>query len=153
MAARESILRFLTFIITPYTSYDKDLDSFLNKGMVDINKMSTQEIEKLQRRFIRTMMAAYEIFGREAFRKRYKVAAPRSPINKALFESWAVNLSQLNEDQIQVLEAKKLLLQEKFISLMNDPAFNNAVSQSTGDINRVKLRFSAINQLIKEVLA
>lgn len=153
MAARESILRFLSFTITPYSNYDKDLDSFLNKGMADINKMSTQEIEKLQLCFLRTMMAAYEIFGREAFRKRYKATAPRSPINKALFESWAVNLSQLNEDQIRVLEAKKLLVQEKFITLMNDPAFNNAVSQSTGDINRVKLRFSAINQLIKEVLA
>ncbi len=153
MAARESILRFLTFTITPYTSYDKDLDSFLNKGMVDINKMSTQEIEKLQHVFKRTMVAAYAIFGREAFRKRYKAVAPRSPINKALFETWSVNLSQLNEEQLQALSARKTVLQEKFMLLMNDPAFNSAVSQATGDVNKVKLRFRSIEQLIKEVLA
>ncbi|MEO8974039.1 MAG: DUF262 domain-containing protein [Ktedonobacteraceae bacterium] len=153
MAARESILRFLTFTITPYTSYDKDLDSFLNKGMADINKMSTQEIENLQRRFIRTMMAAYEIFGREAFRKRYKATAPRSPINKALFETWSVNLSQLSNEQINVLQERKALLQGKFVILMNDTVFNNAVSQATGDASKVKFRFRAIEQLIKEVLS
>ncbi len=153
MADRECVLRFLTFTITPYTKYDKDLDGFLNKGMADINKMSERDIEHLQHRFQRAMNAAFNIFGKEAFRKRYKETAPRSPINKALFESWSVNLSKLNNEQLQLLQTRKLLLQEKFIALMNDPAFNSAVSQATGDSNKVKLRFSAIEQLIQEVLA
>lgn len=153
MAARESILRFLAFTITPYTHYDKDLDSFLNKTMEDINKMPTQEIEKLQHAFQRTMGAAYNIFGKEAFRKRYKATAPRSPINKALLETWSVNINQLSNEQIETLQERKVLLQEKFIILMNDPVFNNAISQATGDASKVKFRFHSIEQLINEVLS
>jgi hypothetical protein len=157
MADRECVLRFLTFMRIPYTSYkyDKEIDSFdsfLNKGMADINKMSDRDLEYLQQRFLRAMNAAFDIFGNDAFRKRYKDTAPRSPINKALFESWSVNLDQLNDGQIQLLKDRKTVLRRKFIILMNDRAFNDAISQGTGDINKVKLRFSAIEQLINEVL-
>ena len=153
MADRECVLRFLAFTITSYIQYEKDLDSFLNKSMADINKLPDRDIEQLRKRFLHAMLAASNIFGKDAFRKRYKPIAPRSPINKALFESWSVNLSKLSDAQIQLLQTRKLALQDEFIKLMNDPAFNSAVSQGTGDISRVKLRFSAIEQLIKEVLA
>jgi hypothetical protein len=157
MADRECVLRFLAFVRTPYTSYkyDKEInsfDSFLNKAMADMNKMSDEELEHLQYRFLRAMVAAFDIFGKDAFRKRYKDTAPRSPINKALFESWSVNLDQLNDDQIQSLKERKTILRRNFITLMNDRAFNDAISQGTGDINKVKLRFSAIGRLINEVL-
>jgi len=153
MADRECVLRFLAFTMTPYTQYDKDLDSFLNKSMADINKLSAKEIEHLRNRFLRAMVAAYDIFDKEAFRKRYRPTAPRSPINKALFESWSVNLSNLSDAQIQLLQTRRVLLQNAFIKLMNDPAFNNAISQGTGDSSKVKLRFSDIERLIEEVLA
>src|SRR5436190_10165974 len=96
MADRECVLRFCAFTITPYTQYkSKEFDSFLNDRMIDMNKMSDQELEKLERRFTRAMVAAFDIFGVDAFRKRYSRGAARYPINKALFESWSVNLSQL----------------------------------------------------------
>ncbi|HLG64371.1 MAG TPA: DUF262 domain-containing protein [Ktedonosporobacter sp.] len=153
MADRECVLRFLAFTMTPYTQYEKDLDSFLNKSMAAINKLSDGEIEQLRKRFLRAMIAAYDIFGRDAFRKRFKPTAPRSPINKALFESWSINLSKLSDEQIRLLQARKTALQNAFIKLMHDSAFHSAISQGTGDIGKVKLRFSAIEQLIQEVLA
>lgn len=153
MADRECVLRFLAFTMTPYTQYEKDLDSFLNNSMAAINKLPDKEIGELRTLFLRAMLAAYNIFGKEAFRKRYKSTAPRSPINKALFESWSVNLSKLRDDQIQLLQERKIALQNTFIKQMQDPAFNNAISQGTGDIGKVKLRFSAIEQLIQEVLS
>jgi Protein of unknown function DUF262 len=154
MADRECVLRFLAFTMTPYTQYDKDLDYFLNNSMAAINKMPITEIEQLQKHFLRAMIIAHGIFGKDAFRKRYKATAPRSPINKALFESWSVNLSKLSDDQVQLLQARKELLKDEFIALMNsDTAFVGAISQGTGDISKVKLRFSAIEQLIKKVLA
>ena len=70
------------------------------------------------------MIIARDIFEKDAFRKRYKATAPRSPINKALFESWSVNLSKLSDDQVQLLQARKEILKEEFIALMNsDTAF------------------------------
>ena len=152
MADRECALRFLAFKIFPYTSYkyDKEIDSFdsfLNKAMADINKMSNEELEALQSGFLRAMVAAFDIFGKDAFRKGY-----RSPINKALFESWSVNLDQLNDQQLALLRERKDGLKDSFIDLVGDDVFKDAISQSTGDIKKVKFRFSAIEQLIAEVL-
>ncbi len=154
MADRECILRFLAFTTTPYTEYKvRDFDSFLNKGMADINKMSDQKLKDLERQFLRTMIAAFEIFGRDAFRKRYKEGAPRYPINKALFESWSVNLNQLDDNQLQLLKERRNILKEKFINLMGDRAFDEAISQGTGDTSKVRLRFTDIEQLIRSVLS
>ena len=56
---------------------------------------------------------------------------------------------------MEKLKARKDELLSKFIGLMNspDPHFNEAVSFATGDPKKVRLRFEAIEQLIKEVLA
>jgi Protein of unknown function DUF262 len=154
MADRECVLRYLAFTITPYTTFTKDFDSFLNKAMADINKMTAQERNHLQHQFGRTMIIARDLFGKDAFRKRYSEDAPRQPINKPLFESWAVNLSRLSDGQVQILKDRKDLLRAKFIALMNDSSrkFNEAISLATGDPKKVRLRFEAIEQLIEDVL-
>ena len=152
MADRECVMRFFAFTITPYTKYKtKEFDSFLNDRMVDMNKMSDQELEELENRFKRAMVASFDIFGKDAFRKRYRARATRYPINKALFESWSVNLSQLSNEQLQRLIASKHTLIERFMNLMNNREFDAAVSQGTGDINKVHRRFDSIKQLIAEV--
>lgn len=157
MADREFILRFLAFVIHPYSEYKAtEFDSFLSDVMAEINDMSEQGLNHLELKFSQAMTAAYEIFGNDAFRKRYKYDASRSPVNKALFESWSVNLSKLNGEQIQTLIERKEQIKEGFLRLMNDrevePKFDSAISQGTGDTRKVKRRFSAIEQLIQEVL-
>lgn len=154
MADRECVLRFLAFTITPYTEYKvNDFDSFLNDRMAEINKMSDQKLENLEWQFFRAMQAMFTIFEKDAFRKPRKGNIPRYPINKALFESWSVNIGQLDDHQVQQLTEKKEILKEKFLNLMNDREFDSAISQGTGNINKVKHRFSAIEQLIGEVLS
>jgi len=158
MADREFVLRFLAFVINPYTEYKAtEFDSFLSDIMAKINDMDEQRLNELELKFSHAMNAAYNIFDKDAFRKRYKHDASRSPLNKALFESWSVNLSKLSDEQINILIERKEKLKESFIQLMNDreeePRFDSAVSQGTGDIRKVKRRFSAIEKLIQEVLA
>lgn len=153
MADRECVLRFFAFTITPYSQYKaKEFDSFLNDCMADMNRMSDQELHKLTYQFLRAMIAAYDIFGPDAFRKRYELEATRYPINKALFESWSVNLSRLSDEDLRLLKARKHMLVVSFLRLMFDQDFDRAISQGTGDIKKVNLRFSAIGQIIKEVL-
>ncbi len=154
MADRECVLRFFAFTLVPYIEYkSKEFDSFLNDCMKTLNAMSDQEIEQLRQRFLKAMLAAYAIFDTDAFRKRYKIGTSRYPINKALFESWSVNLGQLSEEQIHILIERKNMLQERFIGLMNTRDFNEAISQGTNDIKKVHRRFKSIQQLIREVLA
>lgn len=158
MADREFILRFLAFSIHPYDEYKAaEFDSFLSDVMAEMNSMSEHELDALERKFSQAMIAAYEIFGNDAFRKRDQINASRKPVNKALFESWSVNLSKLNSEEIRILIERKDKLKKEFIQLMNnnevEPRFDLAISQGTGDTRKVKRRFSAIENLIQEVLA
>lgn len=154
MDDRECVLRFLAFAITPYTAYQaKELDTFLNEMMGRINKMNSDRLQDLERRFIRAMNAAHKILGVNAFRKKYSAREGRLPINKALFEAWSVNLDKMSDEQLLMLEAKKGEVIDDFMKLMNDRNFEPSVSSGTGDIKKVKTRFSAIENLLGEVLA
>ena len=161
MAARETVLRFLAFKITPFSKYGAtddtpdgatDLDTFLNNAMKAMNKMSQIDLDELERDFLKAMSAAIDIFDNEAFRKRSDRNARRMPFNKALFESWAVNLSSLSYEQIEILKTKKDILMDEFIKLNGDRSFIDSISEGTGSIGRVKYRFSKIKGLIDKVL-
>jgi len=154
LAAQECVLRFAAFTLTPYTAYKGgDLDGFLNQAMESMNKMTDARINQLQRQFVQAMLAARDIFGNDAFRKRYHPSHGRHPINKALFEAWSVSLGQLSQRQIQALEGRKETLTERFMALMNQQDFNEAVSQGTGDVSKVAKRFGEIEHIVREVLA
>ncbi|MEQ9357414.1 DUF262 domain-containing protein [Coleofasciculus chthonoplastes] len=155
MEDHEFVLRFLAFMINSYNNYNfKILDEFLNETMLKLNKMSDEQLNSLEYEFIRAMNAANDIFGKYAFRKRSKANLKRKyPINKALFESWSVNLAQLSPKELNLLKQRKNDLNKNFIDLIEtDQEFVGSISQGTGKINQVKHRFSAIEKLIKEML-
>lgn len=152
MTARELALRYLAFSLTPYTEYSGDLDAFLNQAMANLNK-SEKIYGRLENKFITAMKRAVDVFGDDAFRKRYYPQVARSSVNKALFEAWSVNLSQISEKDFEGLKSRRDLLKEKFIELMNTRDFNESISQGTGDKKKVQVRFSYINRIIQETLA
>lgn len=154
MADRECVLRFLAFVTTPYTEYPvkKDLDEFLSDKMAEINSMNEIELQSLEQRFVRAMKAAHEIFGRDAFRKKYSTNGRRYFINKALFEAWSVNLDSLGEEELAKIKSRKSQVVEDFIRLMHDRDFEAAVSSGTGDVRKVKERFGSIKNLLTEIL-
>lgn len=153
MADREVVLRFIAFTIRPYTRYTtKDFDGFLNDTMISVNELSGEGLNEIRVKFFRAMNAAYSIFGDDAFRKRYDVTQRKLPFNKALFETWSVNLGRLDDKSIQTLIERKELVKNKFVELMNTRPFDLSVTQSTGDIKQVMVRFSSIEQLLAEVL-
>lgn len=153
MDDRECVTRFLVFSVFPPDTYDRDdFDAFLNAGMHYLNTQPAL-LEDLQRRFLRAMQAAERLFGNDAFRKRYSSDATRFPVNKALFESWSVNLDACSDEELKILEQKKDTLREAFMRLMReDNDFEKAVTQGTGSISRVKCRFGELHKLIRKVL-
>ena len=153
-ADQECVLRFIAFTLTPYTEYKtEDFDSFLNDTMRRMNKTEETKLEFLTPMFIQAMVAAHKIFGTEAFRKKYSCNGRRYPINKALFEAWSVNLGRLDKQQISVLIERRAMLVNKFIDLVKDINFNDAISFGTKTIKKVNLRFSKIERIIQEVLS
>jgi hypothetical protein len=114
--------------------------------MKRLNKIDSNLIKTIENQFTIAMQAAYNIFENAAFRK-----SSSSPVNKALFESWSVILSQLNYQQIEKLIINKEMLKEKFIQKMQeDSDFNKSISQAA---NKVKYRFEETNQIVQEVLS
>ena len=153
MTDREMVLRFLAFTIRdPETYSSVEFDSFLSEVMVDLNKMDEQELNVLRKAFTVAMDRAKELFGNDAFRKRASLNAQRQPINKALFEAWSVSLVGLQEDQMLKLNSRKEQLIARYIGLINDQVFLNSVSQGTGDIKKVQLRFREIKRIVQETL-
>jgi len=153
MAARESALRFLAFILTRSEDYrSPDLDSFLHERMAQINSLSDAEIEILRARFKRAMVRSAVVLEEFAFRKVFK-GGRRGPVSKALFESWSVNLDALTDEQITILIRRRKSLLNAYISLIsNDEDFNKAISYSTGDPKRVRERFEKIREIIDRIL-
>jgi hypothetical protein len=154
MDDRECITRFIAFkYLGPEAYGGEDFNKFLNNAMAALNKEGEDTFADLKRSFLRAMNASFDIFEKHAFRKQYKLDATRNPINKALFETWSVNLAKLSDAEIERLKERKTDLTSRFINLMNeDKDFEDAISQSTGSIKKVQYRFSKIAAIIEDTL-
>lgn len=152
MDDRECILRFFAFYLTPYTAYQKsNLHAFLGQTMRALNKMDEAGLRELRERFFEMLNRARAVFGDYAFRKMYEVDGQRYPINKSLFETWAVAL--LPYDLAALTERKDDIVRE-FVRVMNeDEEFVKAISQSTGAIKNVHKRFEVVEGLLARVMA
>jgi hypothetical protein len=152
MAARECVLRFLAFTVTPPESYKAaDFDAFLSDAMASLNRMSDAQRKDLGDRLIRALRASHEIFGDAAFRKPKRRI--KSPVNKALFEVWTVAMDCQTDAALTLLKAaRKKVLQSVIALMQSDNEFLNAISQGTGDITKVRLRFSRFRIRVEEAL-
>lgn len=153
MEDRDFITRFVSFYLTPYSSYEPDLDSFMSKGMAAIKTLSKEKRNLMKIDFIKAMKTSIAIFGDDAFRKRQNKADGRRPINKALFESLSVVFSKLNDLQTNKLIDRKELFKENFIQLNNERKFFSALASGTGQKERVQTRFSEIEKIINKTIS
>jgi hypothetical protein len=152
MADRELVLRFVAFRLSSYRNYRiQDFDAFLLKAMSELNMLPPNQLDALAIEFRNSMSAAEEIFGRHAFRKRYRPDEGRYPINKALFETVAVNLAALTQEQRARLINRKDDVQVDLMQLCSQREFESAISQGTGDPARVRRRFEMIADLFKQI--
>tara|TARA_B100000519_G_scaffold157081_1_gene138610 strand:- start:924 stop:2087 length:1164 start_codon:yes stop_codon:yes gene_type:complete len=154
MDDRELVLRFLAFYLLGLDAYRQpDMDGFLIKAMKTINSTSDEVLSNSYERFQQAMITAHTIFGQDAFRKRFFEGATRLPINKAVFESLSVNLANIGNEGLSILIDRSEQVREEFIKLCNERSFEAAISQGTGDINKVNRRFSIIQEMLERVIA
>lgn len=156
MADRECITRFAAFmLISPANYSGKDFDNFLNTTMSrldDPKQVTESDLLKLANDFEKAMQRARRTFGKYAFRKYYGSNRRLSPINKALFESMSCSLARLTENESQLLEERKDQALKAFAALNNDADFSASISQGTGDPNRVRRRFSRMEEMLQSVI-
>ncbi|BAY62676.1 hypothetical protein NIES22_27510 [Calothrix brevissima NIES-22] len=152
MDDREFVLGFIAFYLISYKEYqDETRDSFLSKALSKVNSLSQQEITKLEMDFKKSMIAAFDIFNGNAFRKISRKNTRKFPINKSLFEVWSVNLGKLDIQSIEILKERKKELINNFITYVdNDTEFLVSISQAA---NKIEHRFETVEKIIKEVLS
>jgi hypothetical protein len=113
--------------------------------------MSEAERNKLAGRFIRALKASHEIFDDAALRKPKQ--GGRSPVNKALFEVWTVTMDKQSDDTLKRLKTLREKVRNKVLNFIRkDTQFLNSISQGTGDVAKVRLRFSAFRTVIEEAI-
>lgn len=152
MDDREFVLGFIAFALTSYKDYPnkKGRDYFLNEAMIKINNMEIQELDLIANKFALAMNTAWNIFGNNAFRKISIKNKRKYPVNKALFECWAVIFSNLTEQEIDRLKKRKQEIIDKFIYYIDhDNEFGKSISQAA---NKITYRFNIIEKIIQEVL-
>ncbi|MFF5531959.1 DUF262 domain-containing protein [Streptomyces cinerochromogenes] len=151
MADREMVLRFLAFRLTAPQEYSRgDFDGFLADAMHRINRLGADGERRLRDEFEQAMIAARAIFGDHAFRKYRAGQRRKSPINKALFESVAVNLAALSSAECDELMEWDITL--GIAECLEDPDFERSISVGTGDPKRVHKRFEVIEEMLQKAL-
>lgn len=148
MLDREYVLRFLSFTELDYKKeYKGNIDSFLIKGLKKANSFTPEDEERVTENFIRVMNACKFIFGKYAFRK-YNKNFRRGPINKAIFEIWAICFSELNDSQLEKINNKREEFLNKFGELLQDSDF--ATLLKAGDPYSYSKRIEKVKSLLKE---
>ncbi|MBX6385344.1 MAG: hypothetical protein IRZ07_20620 [Microbispora sp.] len=152
MDDREMVLRFIAFRLTEPEHYlRRDFDEFLRDAMHEVNGLGDEGVSRLRNEFTRSMYAAHEIFGYYAFRKYKLKESRRPPINKALFEAVSVNLARRTDHELDILRGRREQVLRRLALLLEEPAFERSISLATGDIGKVRLRFAAVDRLLKEL--
>jgi hypothetical protein len=117
----------------------------------DPRQVPDAQLDRLADELRGAMRNGQLVFGEHAFRKWPRGATRRGPINRALFESWAVALA--DEDPTRLRQARTKLIGLTRAAMKDDVDYVNAISISTGDPTRVEKRFRTALQILREAQA
>lgn len=150
MQDRELILRHLAFRLNSYETYKPSMKGFLNNSMEMLNSLSMDRLEELKNDFITSLGASRELFGEHVFSKSLLKPASKPTLNRGLFEVLTVLLAEMpKEEKDRLLSHKEEFLND-FRGLLEDRAFDTAITSATTGSHRVKERFDKIKELISK---
>ena len=152
MADREVALRFVAFrLFTPdeYAQHGS-FDEFLSVATNRLDDAADEDLDRLRADFVRGMNNCHLVFGEHAFRKWPWGATRKSPINRALFESWGTVLAGHNSATVR--RAAAGLVKRAREMMTNDNEFIGSISGSTGDVRNVRTRLDKVREAVEEEL-
>ena len=150
MLDREYVLRFLSFTELDYKKeYKGNIDNFLIKGLKKANNFNESDVERVTEQFIRVMNVCKDVFGKYAFRK-YNKDFRRGPINKAIFEIWAICFSELDYEQLEKIKESKEKFVAEFGEILAGTEFATALK--AGDQYSLIKRVDTCRKFVKEFL-
>jgi hypothetical protein len=128
----ELIIRF--FAMRDIGAYEKPLKDFLSKYMNKNRDASDEALKKARDVFSQTCDRVISLLGNKPFHIR-------TGLNAAVFDSVMTTISK----NLSVLPAD---LNDRYKTLLADPAFNLATQQHTTDNDRVRMRFRKAAEIL-----
>lgn len=155
MMDRELVLRFCAFRLTSLEAYRgfESLDAFLLQFTKRIDgadpALCDTDLDALERAFAQAMTNAHKLLGKLAFRRTRLSGKGRGPVNRALFESQALALADVDW---ATLEPRRDAVVAALQSLCADADYISAVTVSTGDPEKIRVRLERTRQAVLEAL-
>lgn len=148
MKDREAVLRCLAFRVLDYEKdYTGSMDSFLEKAMRELNKMSDIKIQDLEKEFLKIMKDLTVVFGNRNFRIYDDYT--RGRINIAVMESVYLCMCKAF-DKHQAIENCEL--EKRYEKLIRNSDYLFSVRNSTSSKSKVTDRFNiAQNYLLNSI--
>lgn len=158
MEAQELALRFILFkdlYSNGIESYSGNMEDELDNCVEKYSRYTADEISHFLSSYDIALKNAYYLFGKHAFRKidsRTSDESPRSILNKALFVSWSVILSQYQTDFIKATLQPKALLASLGNEISSDIDYFNALTYGTNGWKNIVVAFGKAEEILKSVL-
>lgn len=149
MSNCELVLRHIAFVSQGLEAYKSSMVRYLDEGMEALGKCNKIELDKFRNGFLNSMELAWNLFNEHAFKKSFTESARIRVVNKPLFESLSVALSNLNKVETELLIKHKLEFLEAFKILMSEPEFLNSISKSTANTDAFSYRFTQMEKLVE----
>ncbi len=165
MRDREFVNRFCAFQMFDIDEYRGDMDGFLASCLRRMNKMAESELSQLsaafrrslannftlfdRHAFRRSLASNFTLFDQHAFRKRARRQNRRSVLNASVWDVMSTGLSRYSEARVR---ARAAPLCEAMYDLFEDQDFNTAITHSTNNTGRVRVRFRMTRKILEEVL-
>lgn len=149
MRDREFVNRFCAFRLLNLEDYRGDMDEHLELALRRMNAMEERQLVRLSKAFRKSLRNNLAVFGRHAFRRHMPDQQQRSVLNAALWDVLSTGLSAYSENQVA---QGKQRLRTAFHALLADEDFDASITCGTNDAKRVRHRFAAVREMLKETL-
>lgn len=157
MDAQELALRFIYFYDlfeqNKLDNYSGNIDTALDELVGNIGKTPYGDLLPYLIKFENAMKNASYLFGRHAFRKiaeHTTLNSGRSPINKALFVSWSVLLSQYDPDLVRANNAEFSLIGPLGREISGDNRLYTYLSYGTNGKANILYAFDSMSRIVND---
>lgn len=159
MADQELIMRFIGFYYVNvlktennFLKYRGNMNQFLNDTLEVLNNENIQNINRIKQAFLNSMNIASYLFGEYAFRKcttkHLNKGAKKQLINRSLFTSLSVLLTEYNYNRIEDFIEKNGLVRPLALEIEQNEVFFVAITYGTSDKKRIDQTFNTIQEIL-----
>jgi hypothetical protein len=152
LAHQELVLRHMAFVLFGVEGYKSSLPKFLDSAMIKLGQLEDSQLDTLRNNFLDAMKVAFDIFGKDAFKRSLAEPTGNKVVNKPLFEAISVSLALINNSERQRLVECKVDFKESLKIMLKNTKFVNSITLSTANTENVLTRFQMVRDLIEHQL-